>query len=228
MKLAAGVLLSTAMLLPGQQPVGFVHGTVVDPAGAVFIGMVIEVSSQEHSCKSKSNQEGKFNCQLPAGRYNVVVSDENILPYRRATVNLQPSAHVFLILRPILGGAPISIDTVFPDGDPPPVAMTFPDPKIGYEEQFISGSADVLVRYSSTTKREGQVAFRGPHLMLTMDALTIYAEELSCSNPIRTCSGKGSVIVELGQERLEGVALDIDLFTRKLVLTRDANVTRTF
>jgi len=207
--------------LTAQQQVGFIHGTVLDPAGAVLVGLDVEVSSPEHVCKTTSNNEGKFNCQLPPGRYRVVVSGQGLMPYRRATVNVAPSAHVFLKLRPVLRAAPIGVDSV------PPAVFDFPDPKISYEEQTV-GNTDVLLQYASSAERGGQITFTGPHLVLTIDAITVHADEMTCSNPIRTCRAKGSVIAEVGQEELSGTGLELDVSTRKFVLTRDPNVVRTF
>jgi carboxypeptidase family protein len=208
------VVFLAATTSVAQDRPGFIHGTLLDPAGAVFVGVGVEVSSQEHACKTTSNVEGKFNCQLPPGGYNVSATAQGLMPYRRATVNLKPSAHVFLKLRPVLRRALPSVE--------------LPDPQIGYEEQLVSGSAEVLVRYHAVEKREGQITFHGPYLMLTIDALAIYADEMTCTNPILTCTAKGSVIAELGEEQIEGTTVELDLLSRKLVLTRNAEVVKTF
>jgi hypothetical protein len=219
-----GVLLVflTFRTLVAQQPTGFVHGTVLDPAGAIFVGIEVEVKSRDHACMTTSNQEGKFNSQLPPGRYNVAVTAQGLMPYRRATVNVGPSSHVFLKLRPVLRTAPISILTVGPDKPNLP-----PDPKIGYQEQAV-GNGDVLVQYTSSSMKDGRIIFRGPHLALTIDELAVYADEMTCSNPIRTCTASGAVIVDLNAEELEGTILEIDVWSRKFVLTRELKVSRTF
>jgi len=219
-----GALLAflTFRTLTAQQPTGFVHGMVLDPAGAVFVGIEIEVASRDHACKTTSNQQGKFNCQLPPGRYNVSATGRRLMPYRRATVNVEPSSHVFLKLRPVLRAAPLHILDVGPNKLNLP-----PDPTIGYEEQAV-GNGDVLVQYTSSTKKDGQIIFRRPHLTLTIDALAVYADEITCSNPIRACTARGALIADLGEEQLEGTMLEIDVSSRKFVLTRDPNVARTF
>ena len=64
--------------------------------------------------------------------------------------------------------------------------------------------------------------------MLTIHALAIYTDEMTCTNPIRTCTAKGSVVAELGEEQIEGRSVELDLSSRRLVLTRNAEVVKTF
>lgn len=212
----------TAGALTAQMPSGFIHGTVIDPAGAVIFGLQIEISSGDFACRPTLNPEGKFNCQLPAGRYRVSVTGQGVMPYRRATVNLEASSHVFLKLRPVLRAAPIHILYVGPVKPNLP-----PDPKIGYEEQAV-GDGDVLVQYTSSSTKDGRILFGGPQLALTIDALAVYADEMNCSNPIRTCTVTGAVTMDLGAEQLQGEMLELDVASRKFVLTRDPKVARTF
>jgi hypothetical protein len=213
------IIFFAATVLVAQDSPGFIHGTVTDIHGYVIPEARVEVSSPDHECRTASNAEGRFNCELPPGVYDIIATGRSFLQYRRASVTLQAKAHVFLKLRTV--PAPLAIFSV------PPATQAPSGPKIDYRTQKV-GSADVLVRYGSLTENGGQITFRGPYLMLTMDTLAVYADELSCSDPIRTCTAKGSVIAELGQEQLDGAALDLDLSSRKLVLTRDANVVRTF
>lgn len=221
-KIAATVFTITAVM-SAQERLGFIHGTVVDPSDAVIVGARVEVSSGEQKCETTSNAEGKFNCQLPPGRYRIIATDPRFFPYRRATVNLEVLAHASLKLRTVPGptrgiSVPHSGDDILGDATSP----------VSYQEQAIQGNADVVVRYHGSEEKEGKIIFRGPYLMLTVDTLAVYADEMTCSNPIRSCTARGSVIAEVGAERLEGTVLDLDLSTRKFVLTRDANVVRAF
>ena len=134
------------------------------------------------------------------------------MPYKRASVAIVPNAHIFLTLRPLIRGS---------------LVAGLPDPQIGYEELMV-GDADVVVQYTSSTTTERGIAFRGPNLIVTADKFAVYADALSCSNPIRTCVGKGNVIVEEGEERIEGNTIDLDLSSRKFVVNRDATVAGTF
>jgi len=212
-----------AIVLPAQERGGFIHGTIVDPFGAVIVDARVEVASAEHKCETKSNVEGKFNCQLPPGRYRVTAIDPRFFSYRRATVILEASVHTFITVRTVPGptrgaSVPESKDDIVGDRASP----------VDYLEQAVNGDSDVAVRYHGAEMREERIIFRGPYLMLTMDAFAIYSDEMTCSNPIRTCTAKGSVIAEIGQERLEGATVDVDLLTRKLVLGPDARVVRAF
>jgi hypothetical protein len=209
--------------LPAQERSGFIHGTVVGQSGAVIADARVEVASAEHKCETKSNPEGKFNCQLPPGRYRVTAVGYGFFPYRRATVNLEAPVHTFVTLRTVPG--PARGTAVLESRDDIVGDRTSP---VEYWEQVVNGDTDVVVRYHGAEMKEDRIAFRGPYLMLTMGTLAIYADEITCSNPIRTCTAKGSVMAEIGQERLEGATVDLDLPTRKLVLARDAVVVKAF
>ena len=206
------------MTLTAQQQLGFVHGTIVDPRGAVIPGARVNVSAKEGTCETRSDVAGKFNCQLPPGRYSVVATSTGFFPYRRAAIDLKASAHVFLKLHTVPGPMRgISVGTPFPEE---------PDPTT-YEDHTVAG-ADIGIRYSSVENKEAETIFHGPYLMLTIDTFSIYAEEISCSTAMRTCTAKGAVTAEVGAEALQGTQAVIDLMNRQVTVTREPLVIRTF
>ena len=148
---AMSVFAIAGVLADGQQPTTVLHGTIFDPAGALLPAIAVEVSSAEHTCNTDTGATGKFTCQLPPGRYRISIASQGLMPYRRASVNLQASSHVFLNLRPVLRGIPIGVDGV---GS---FQTALQDPKISYEEQPIGADADVLIQYSSSNRRGNEV-----------------------------------------------------------------------
>ena len=72
-------------------------------------------------------------------------------------MSLKPSAHMFLKLRPLLRAAAAGVD-----GVGPPIIRDFPDPDIGYEEQAVDDSIDVLVRYHEVEKKAGKLPSTAP------------------------------------------------------------------
>jgi hypothetical protein len=180
-----------------QERQGVVRGIVLDPHDAVVVGARVEVIAGEHRCATASNGRGEFRCELPPGKYSILASDFSIRPYRRATFNLEVSKEVFVKLRTVPGSA-IAL-TVGPDG----VRDVLLDPvgPVRYEESAIDGF-DVLVRYGASESQDSVITFHGPYLMLSTGALAVYADHISCSEPIRTCTATGSVRAELGIEEL--------------------------
>jgi hypothetical protein len=64
--------------------------------------------------------------------------------------------------------------------------------------------------------------------MLSVGTLAVYAKEITCAEPIKICTARTDVSVEIGNEQLTGIAVEVDLGNGKLVLTRDPIVTRRF
>lgn len=88
-------------------------------------------------------------------------------------------------------------------------------------------ATDALVRFEASTVAGDQVVFRGD-LMLSMEAVSIYADSITCSIQRSTCSALGSVRVDIGNDQLQGNSLEVDFSNRSLVLQREPTVTRTF
>jgi hypothetical protein len=206
-------LLCAAAVLRAQQPHGYIHATVVDPSGAAWGGIGVEVLSPNLTCTTKSDGLGKFTCSLPPGVYRLQTTDANLMPYRRAPLTVLANDHLFVTIRPVIRGAPAGL----------------PDPRLNYEVVQVSGG-EAVIQYSSTvsTGLEPRRVFRGPNLLLSMETLAVSAVELVCPTPILRCQARGSVVAEIGGERLEGVSVDVDLVQRKMVLSRDASVERRF
>ena len=64
--------------------------------------------------------------------------------------------------------------------------------------------------------------------MLTIESLTVYADQMICTNPLRTCAATGKVTAEVNGERIEGTKVEVDLVSRKLNLVRNAEIDRAF
>jgi hypothetical protein len=193
---------------------GQIHGRVIDNWG-VIPGFNIEVVSGDNKCDVVSNGSGEFDCELPKGRYRVVAPIGNYMPYRTATIDIPAGAHRLLIIRPVVRG---------------PTKYGPEDPALKYKERAVpgGGGTDVLVRFQSVTRGDQSVVFRGPYLMLSVDTLAIYADEIKCAADFSTCTAVGLVSVDLNDETFEGKSLDLNLQNRRFVLTKDAQLGRTF
>lgn len=76
----------------------WLHSSVLDMHGAVIPGVQIRVASGKQECLATTDVEGKFNCQLPSGGYEVTARGSNIIPYRRSRITLVAAQHTFLIV----------------------------------------------------------------------------------------------------------------------------------
>lgn len=196
---------------------------VVDLHGAVIVDARALVVSPDRRCEEKTDGAGRFNCQVPPGPYRVSATSYDFLPYQRAQVTVRSDDHLVLTLSTV----------------PEPERGLIVDERgardfvgtpiqVQHHSEVVGDGGTVLIRFMTSEKRAGAVRFRGPYLMLTSETLAIYAEEMACTSPIRTCTATGSVRVEAGEEVLEGEAVEVDLVGRAIELTRSAKVLRRF
>jgi hypothetical protein len=179
--------------------------------GASIAGEVMAlIASATDRCDGPSDKEGKFNCYLPAGRYIVTASGVNILPYRRAILTIRAGEHKYITIRPVF---------VEPSDQ-----ARIANPIVHCDKQQLANGEEVLIRYQSSSKQDDGTRYRGKHLMLTADALSVYADEIFCSYRLEKCTAQGAVILESGGNQYEGTLLDLDLIHRRFKLTRPPTV----
>jgi hypothetical protein len=210
-------LLATAALI-AQRAIGFLHGTVLDSHGSAVPGFHLELTSDRGKCETISNAEGKFDCQVLSGVYVLRSQNHNWLPYRRAAIQIYGLEHKYIFVRPV--GRTFILFV----GDPPPSV----DPSLFYETQDVKDGLNVEVQFETKQTQSGKSIFSGRNTMLSFDDMAVYAAEITCSHPIRTCSTNGLVTVQIGKEQIEGIALELDLENRKLTLAREPKMVRTF
>jgi len=148
---------------------------------------------------------------LPPGAYEVTARGNNIAPYRRSTVTVASAHPTSLIVRPLFA-APSDQDRI-------------PNPEPKY--QLVNAKSGALMRFETSTGGGDSVTFRGD-LMLSVEAISIYADQITCSIQRSLCSARGSVMVDAGSEQLQGTSIEVDLSNRTFVLRREPAVTRTF
>lgn len=208
------VYFASTICLFAQQSAAFLHGTVLDAHGSAIVGIRVEVASGSTKCVAVSNAEGKFNCKLFAGTYDVSATGVNIVPYRRAPVSLEASRHKWIYVRPTPRA--------------PSDQTGISDPLLMYEVLPGAGLSNGLVQFDSSELRGDSRIFVGRHVVLTFDDLAVYAGEIACSIQSGVCSAKGVVAAEDGAERLEGASAAVDIRSRTLTLNREPIVVRHF
>jgi Carboxypeptidase regulatory-like domain len=210
------LILLTFLTVCARGADGYIHGTIVDPSGAVIPNTEARVYSATHSCNTRTGGDGQFHCKLPPDTYTVLTSGSFFVPYRRAAVTLRSGAQLHLKLAPVLRTTPVGIDF-------PVEGAKFSDPVILYEIRAVQGT-EIVVQHMQAVTRQNRIEFSGPHLALTADALSVLADSLSCVPSFDSCTGSGHVVVELGEEPARGSSVDIDFVAGKLVLTREPKI----
>jgi len=190
---------------------GYIHGTLVDPAGAVIPNAEAKAYSATHSCNTRTGADGQFHCKLPPDTYAVTTSAPFLVPYRRAAVVLKSGAHLYIKLAPVLR-AQVEDSSI-----------KVADPTILYEARAVQGT-EIVVQHMQAVTRQDRIEFSGPHLAITADTLSVYADLLSCVPSFDSCRGSGHVVVELGKESARGTSVEIDFVAGKLVLTREPKI----
>ncbi len=222
MRAIFGLLFALATY--GQNAPGFVHGEVIVPwLRAVNPGVKVAVESDTFRCETISGFDGKFNCQLPPGEYRVTAKSFDILNFQRAPITVRSRDHVRIVIPEV--PAPERGITVTENGIIDYVGK--PEPIQHFEEKA-ADSSPVLIRYLQMEQTDESTRFFGRYLMFTQEALTVLADELTCNRPLTTCRATGAVEVYVDGERLEGLAVDLDIKARSFTLIRPSTVTRTF
>jgi hypothetical protein len=217
--LAIGLLLFTGLLWAQPKPAAYLRGTVVDPNQGVMPNVTVRVASETTSCTEKTNERGEFNCAVLPGRYKVSIT-ETPIGYQRAGIDVSLGSHTFLTLRIVFTAGALALYVDHDELLPPAYKVQ--------NQTLLLNDVEAMVRYVSKVEQPGETTFAGPELMLTAEDLTVYGDHIYCTNPVSSCTVYGKVTVELGQQRLEGTKLFLDLTTRKFTLTRDPEVTNTF
>ena len=190
--------------------IGWVHGRCLDSHGSVIPGIHVTFASRTHRREMISDAEGRVNCAVPPGQYSVIANAPNILPYQRAPIQIERGVHKYVIVRPIFV-APTDQSAV-------------QNAAVHYQSFTFPGSGAGMIRFDTVSERGRSRTFRGEHLMLSFDQLSVFAREFDCSADFETCQGTGEVEVFLGRKELFGTGVRLALSNRTLVLTRDATV----
>jgi hypothetical protein len=113
---------------------------------------------------------------------------------------------------------------LYATGDQP----AYPPPQLHYVVQNLSDEMTVEIRFDHKTEDQAQQIYFGPHLMLSYDNISMSADEIHCGRSIEVCTASGNVSIVIGAEVDSGTALRLDIPNRKITLTREPVITKTF
>ena len=180
---------------------GRIHGTVIDPNGAVIPHAGVIVESRQIKRELVTNKEGAYEVELPSGIYQISTNIPAYYPFRRATFCVQPGVVTTINMAPVLRVLAIGLE-VTSSGSREPIT-TAPPPK--YESfsppQSSGPRLDLLVRFSKRRKRGSNIEYAGA--VASYNALTIYADKMRLEPKTSNLKAEGNVVVEDGKQRLQ-------------------------
>ena len=71
------------------QQTGRITGVVVDPNGSRVVGATIKIENADFKQTKRSDSEGKFELQAPAGTYNLTVDQSGFKKFRLRDVRVE-------------------------------------------------------------------------------------------------------------------------------------------
>jgi len=192
------------------QEMGKVQVTSLNLKGEIvpFIGVIIEgngITRKLWPTGVGDEYENSGLVELPAGIYRVTSQNGNYFDFRRATFRIRPGVVTTINVYPLLS---VRAQILMSDGsDRYELA-----PKPTYDVYTVPDAPDnalgMLVRYDKKRKSGEYVDYEGRALadrevMVSYDALSIYANKVRFHPRKFTLTASGDVIVEDGTQRIK-------------------------
>ena len=202
-----GVLLSSITPAAAQQT-GKVQITSLNVKGEIvpFIDVIIEGNGIRRELASKGTGDEYENqglVELPVGIYQVTTRKRNYFGFRRAPFRVRPGTVTNINICPLLY---VRAQALMSDGsDRYSLA-----PKPAYDVYTVPHGPDqamtLLVRYDKKRKTGDYVDYDGApdrEVMVSYDAIAIYAAKVRFDRKQFTLTAQADVIVEDGTQRLK-------------------------
>jgi hypothetical protein len=179
---------------------GQVTGCVYDPSEAVFAGTTVVLRGAGIERKVKTNEDGIYRAELPAGLYQISLEHPELKPYRRAPFRVRAGESVMINLAPAISSIPMSVLYV----GPPEKAPHFPpDKPLKYDSFRVAGPMDqpreMLIEYGQRRYHRDSVEYMWA--TLSYDALLVFGKRLRYDKKRSVIEAEGDVILEHGHER---------------------------
>ena len=223
--------LATAQLPSSSaRMTGRLWGQVIDLRGDPVGSVHMIFSGESSSHRAVTDENGKYDVELPAGEYRVSAVIAGFSEFYRAKISLPAATTKMLNIVPAFGGVTCILDVTGRERDPDREGIGPPQ----YEKLSLpqlSGTAEELVVRFQLKKRQGRsIEYRGgpinPAVMVSQGFLAIYAEKVRIDNEKGTIEAAGKVIVEDGEHRMRVKYAKLEVRDRKVVLTTDRSKIR--
>ena len=208
------VILFALSLAQANNQVGWLHGRVIDKQGAVIPGMRVSAISGTQRFDATSDAEGRYNFQLPVDLYRISATGNNILPYSRALLRVSAAKHQYVMIRPVFR-APSDQEGI-------------KDTDLKYKKISLQDGSEVHIQFEAANTKANQTHFTGKDLMISVNSVTLYGDDLICSNPINLCTLTGTAMAEIENERIEGISITLDFIKRQISVVREPKLLKTF
>jgi hypothetical protein len=186
-----------------HQSIGRVTGTVHDPNEAVIVGRNIIFRGEGIERIVKTNDEGVYEVELPAGIYQVFFEAQaGFLSYRRAPFRVEASKSIIINIALTMSSVPGHIFYI----GPPEKAPRFPpDKPLKYDSFLVANLSPVplemLVEFKNKRKRGAYLEYR--RATASYNSLLIYGDKLRFNKKHWLIEGEGNVILEDGKRRMK-------------------------
>jgi hypothetical protein len=217
-----GVTIAFAEM-PEQAPtasaLGYLAGVVLDTNNCAVAGATVTVEGGGAKHTITTGQDGSFNIQLPAGIYRIGAESRGFCLSRRAAFRLRPSTTTTVNLRLIV--CPLVHSLVLEGGQYKGETARYQPPF--KEDEFSVGSSgeplNLLIQYGERIHRGNDTQYKGFTLsdgkcfgvIVTYDALTIYADSVRFDAKSLRLEAEGNVVFERGAERAQSQRAYVDL-----------------
>ncbi len=223
-RLTVMLLMGTALpLVCHGWPIGEIHqnavsvaGTVSDPSGAVIVNAKVLVRSSSFERETATNQEGKYEIELPPGILSIEVRSPGFCRAHRPSFNARAQMQVkfdfTLLVCPSHGEGPMSYESfTLKSGSSTPPAFLIRFGKRTDRQDTIEfeGAVTEIAYYDSDTKltdrHKNQVK-----VAVIYDCWTISANHLTLNKRTLRMELSGDVAILDGVQESKGSRAEVD------------------
>lgn len=193
-------------------------GRVLDGGDATVLGVrvLLRPTRTGDVMTLPVGRDGVHNGSIEPGLYNVTLEGPDLMPLRRAMIQLHQGDSCTLDLFPVFrGGVALTIR-----GD-----QRLPDPVIRYDtfrHREVS-ELNAVIQYTNRSSREGAIEYFGRNVMLTYDCLTVRAASIILNPETFVFRAAGAVRIS-ARDRTTAESATGDLVSRRLTISTAADV----
>jgi hypothetical protein len=156
---------------------------------------------------------GRYRAAIPAGTYNIELeATPDLLPFHRANVNARAGGESVVDLYPVpRGGTATTLH-----GD-----LALPGPKLDYEQFPVIGNLNLLIQYQTRISTKEAITYKGRHLLLTFDAVTIAGDSIKLDRATLVATVEHATRIDVGgkiRSSLISASPEVDLRAKERVL----------
>jgi Carboxypeptidase regulatory-like domain len=166
---------------------GWLKGKVIAPVDIGMADVSLKIKGERVQYDIRSDKQGSFQIELPAGSYQITATAGEFFPFRRSSVIVRPGEDIFVNVH------------LIPDpnlGDGEPIHILYDEIILPYSSLEPS---NLLIAYAGSTRKADSVQYEAT--TLTYNALTIMADSIAFDRSLFRFFATGNVVVEDGKRQ---------------------------